>query len=158
MYITQCIVGSNNKYKECSVDRRLVNYTSYHIISGECNALTINIFLPVQVSSGLFNTTYAIPRATTIPADSTEHKVRRVSVCINLKFCMYIDIVRYGRYLTVQQALYNSNPSEYLKYNELYFVSCNQWYEMHITLHYITCLRIFNHFIHTHTHTHTVYR
>jgi len=27
-------VGSNNKYKECSVDRRLVNDTSYHIISG----------------------------------------------------------------------------------------------------------------------------
>ena len=41
---------------------------------------SINMFLLVQVSSGLFNTTYAIPRATTIPADSTEHKVRRVSV------------------------------------------------------------------------------
>ena len=27
------------------------------------------------MTTGLFNTTYAIPRATTIPADSTEHKV-----------------------------------------------------------------------------------
>ena len=43
---------------------------------------SINMFLLVQVSSGLFNTTYAIPRATTIPADSTEHKVRRVSVAV----------------------------------------------------------------------------
>ena len=29
----------------------------------------------MQVSAGLFNTTYGIPRATTIPADNTEHKV-----------------------------------------------------------------------------------
>ena len=32
-------------------------------------------FHPPQVSSGLFNTTYAIPRTTSIPADNTEHKV-----------------------------------------------------------------------------------
>ena len=29
----------------------------------------------MQVSAGLFNTTYGIPHATTIPADNTEHKV-----------------------------------------------------------------------------------
>ena len=32
-------------------------------------------YFNTQVSTGLFNTTYGIPRATTIPADNTEHKV-----------------------------------------------------------------------------------
>ena len=36
-----------------------------------------NCFLnvPSQVSTGLFNTSFSIPRATSIPADNTEHKV-----------------------------------------------------------------------------------
>ena len=37
---------------------------------------TLTILIQYQVDSGLFNATYAIPRATTIPADDTEHKVR----------------------------------------------------------------------------------
>lgn len=37
-------------------------------------------WLSVQVNSGLFNATYAIPRAATIPADDTEHKVRKNNV------------------------------------------------------------------------------
>ena len=53
-----------------------------HPISLSLALDSINTFLPVQVSSGLFNTTYAIPRATTIPADSTEHKVRGASVAV----------------------------------------------------------------------------
>ena len=41
----------------------------------------------VQVKSGLFNTTYDIPRAATIPADNTEHKVGKNS-CKFIKECV----------------------------------------------------------------------
>ena len=41
----------------------------------------------LQVSAGLFNTTYAIPRATTIPADNTEHKVSITSPPAHCDHC-----------------------------------------------------------------------
>ena len=44
-------------------------YTYVHVCFMSCD------WLYVQVSAGLFNTTYAIPRTSNIPSDSTEHKV-----------------------------------------------------------------------------------
>ena len=45
------------------------------LILKKCPILLFHNITITQVSAGLFNTTYGIPRATTIPADNTEHKV-----------------------------------------------------------------------------------
>ncbi len=54
---------------------RLYVWICTYYIRLHFTVMTLALILPLQVTTGLFNTTYVIPRATTIPADSTEHKV-----------------------------------------------------------------------------------
>ena len=55
------------------------------IVSRKCVCSISPVIL--QVSAGLFNTTYAIPRATSIPADNTEHKVSITSPPAHCDHC-----------------------------------------------------------------------
>ncbi|XP_064396719.1 protein F37C4.5-like isoform X2 [Halichondria panicea] len=62
-----------------------------------------------KVTAGLFNTTYAIPRATTIPADNTEHKVTIALVDL-VPELTYSSVPRLFPHSFLQAKATNSSP------------------------------------------------
>ncbi|KAL5491212.1 hypothetical protein EMCRGX_G016458 [Ephydatia muelleri] len=62
-----------------------------------------------QVSTGLYNTSYAIPRASNIPSDSTEHKVTVAIIDLKPELS-YVAVPRHSPYCFLKAKVQNVSP------------------------------------------------